>query len=55
MGFKAIAKGDAVAIATMGIGAVTQLPETWRCVRTLKSHLAAVNAIAISPDDTTSS
>ncbi|MEH2154905.1 hypothetical protein [Nostoc sp.] len=31
----------------------TQLPETWRCVRTLKGHLAAVNAIAISPDGTT--
>ncbi|MHC5719257.1 MAG: hypothetical protein ACYTX0_46185, partial [Nostoc sp.] len=31
----------------------TQLPETWRCVGTLKGHLAAVNAIAISPDGTT--
>ncbi|MFH7026590.1 MAG: DnaJ domain-containing protein [Heteroscytonema crispum UTEX LB 1556] len=28
----------------------TQLPETWRCVETLKGHSAAVNAIAISPD-----
>ncbi|QMS90775.1 hypothetical protein HUN01_25515 [Nostoc edaphicum CCNP1411] len=35
------------------ISPTTQLPETWRCVRTLKSHLAAVNAIAISPDGTT--
>ncbi|MEH2170020.1 MAG: hypothetical protein V7K41_25880 [Nostoc sp.] len=30
----------------------TQLAETWKCVRTLKGHLAAVNAIAISPDGT---
>ncbi|MEH2260555.1 hypothetical protein [Nostoc sp.] len=35
------------------ISLTTQLPETWRCVRTLKGHLAAVNAIAISPDGTT--
>ena len=35
------------------ISLTTQLPETWRCVRTLKGHLAAVNAIAISPDNTT--
>ncbi|WP_257236441.1 hypothetical protein [Nostoc sp. 'Peltigera malacea cyanobiont' DB3992] len=35
------------------ISLTTQLPETWRCVRTIKSHLAAVNAIAISPNGTT--
>nr|WP_199349328.1 DnaJ domain-containing protein [Nostoc flagelliforme] len=35
------------------ISLTTQLPETWRCVRTLKGHLAAVNAIAINPDGTT--
>lgn len=35
------------------ISLTTQLPKTWRCVRTLKGHLAAVNAIAISPDSTT--
>ena len=35
------------------ISLTTQLPESWRCVRTLKGHLAAVNAIAISPDGTT--
>ncbi|MBE8971069.1 DnaJ domain-containing protein [Nostocales cyanobacterium LEGE 12452] len=35
------------------ISPTTQLPETWRCVRTLKSQLGAVNAIAISPDGTT--
>ncbi len=35
------------------ISLTTQLPETWGCVRTLKGHLAAVNAIAISPDGTT--
>ncbi|MEH2321214.1 PspA/IM30 family protein [Nostoc sp.] len=28
------------------ISLITQLPETWKCVRTLKGHLAAVNAIA---------
>ncbi|MBW4563445.1 MAG: DnaJ domain-containing protein [Mojavia pulchra JT2-VF2] len=27
-----------------------QPPENWKCVHTLKGHLAAVNAIAISPD-----
>ncbi|MEH2241565.1 DnaJ domain-containing protein [Nostoc sp.] len=35
------------------ISSTTQLPESWRCVRTLKGHLGAVNAIAISPDGTT--
>ncbi|MEH2406613.1 WD40 repeat domain-containing protein [Nostoc sp.] len=35
------------------ISLTTQLPESWRCVRTLKAHLGAVNAIAISPDGTT--
>ena len=35
------------------ISLTTQLPESWRCVRTLNGHLAAVNAIAISPDGTT--
>jgi WD40 repeat protein len=40
-------------IETERISLTTQLPETWRCVRTLKSHLAAVNAIAITPDSTT--
>ncbi|MEH2184251.1 hypothetical protein [Nostoc sp.] len=35
------------------ISLTTQLAETWRCGRTLKGHLAAVNVIAISPDGTT--
>ncbi|MCG6133398.1 MAG: DnaJ domain-containing protein [Nostoc sp. LLA-1] len=31
----------------------TQPPETWKCVETLKGHSAAVNALAINPDDQT--
>jgi WD40 repeat protein len=30
-----------------------QLPETWKCVKTLKGHTAKVNAIAITPDGNT--
>ncbi len=40
-------------IESKTITVTSQLSETWRCVRTLKGHLAAVNAIAITPDGTT--
>ncbi|AFY41294.1 DnaJ domain-containing protein [Nostoc sp. PCC 7107] len=30
-----------------------QLPETWKCVKTLQGHLGRVNAIAITPDGNT--
>ncbi|WP_017318726.1 DnaJ domain-containing protein [Mastigocladopsis repens] len=40
-------------IETKVVSLNTQLPETWRCVQTLKGHTAAVNAIAISPDGQT--
>ncbi|MBD2440327.1 DnaJ domain-containing protein [Nostoc sp. FACHB-110] len=30
-----------------------EIPETWKCVKTLQGHLARVNAIAITPDGKT--
>ena len=35
------------------VSLTTKLPETWKCVHTLKGHSGAVNAIAISPEGNT--
>ncbi len=40
-------------IETEAVSLNTQLRETWRCIQTFKGHLAAVNAIAFSPDGNT--
>ncbi|WP_243713955.1 WD40 repeat domain-containing protein [Nostoc sp. 106C] len=47
---KQVNKSETSTAETKIIAVTTQPTENWKCVHTLKGHLAAVNVIAISPD-----